>query len=136
MSTVTAYIRKFALVLILIRAGLEMDPAAFRKVYVTILKLGLVPWTVEFTLCAVLVNQFFGMPWLWSFALGAIVAAVSPAVIVPCLFRLRTKGYGVAKGIPTLIVSISGIDDAVSVAIFGILVSIMFGDGGITYQIR
>lgn len=136
-GTVTSYIRKFALVLILIRAGLEMDPAAFRKVYVTILKLGLVPWAVEFGLCAVLAHQFFGMPWLWALALGSIIAAVSPAVIVPCLFRLRTKGYGVNKGIPTLIVSISGIDDAASVAIFGILASVMFADGGgMAYQIR
>lgn len=132
---VTAYIRKFALVLILIRAGLEMDPAAFKNVYMTILKLGLVPWTVEFALCAVLAHCFFSMPWLWAFALGAIVAAVSPAVVVPCLFRLRTKGYGVAKGIPTLIVAISGIDDAASVAIFGILASIIADTGGLTYKI-
>lgn len=99
---VTAYIRKFSLVIILIRAGLEMDPAAFKNIYVTILKLGLVPWTVECVLCAVLSHFFFGLPWLWAFALGSIVAAVSPAVIVPCLFRLRTKGYGVAKGITTV----------------------------------
>lgn len=46
-----------------------------------------------------------------------------------------TKGYGVAKGIPTLIVAISGIDDAASVAIFGILSSIIFGTGGVAYQI-
>lgn len=96
---VTAYIRKFSLVIILIRAGLEMDPAAFKNIYITILKLGLVPWTVECVLCAVLSYFLFGLPWLWAFALGSIVAAVSPAVIVPCLFRLRTKGYGVAKGI-------------------------------------
>lgn len=75
------------------------------------------------------------MPWMWAFALGSIVAAVSPAVIVPCLFRLRTKGYGVTKGIPTLIVAISGIDDAASVAIFGILASIIFGTGGLSYQV-
>lgn len=175
----TAYIRKFALVIILIRAGLEMDPAAFKKVWLTIIKLGLVPWTAECILCAVLTHFFFGMEWLWAFALGSIIAAVSPAVIVPCLFRLRTKGYGVAKvtflinytmnlkflscifncftfcfyfskkgaekliltlffffkGIPTLIVAISGIDDAASVAIFGILASIIFGTGGIAYQV-
>lgn len=135
LSSVTAYIRKFALVLILIRAGLEMDPKAFRKIYVTILKLGLVPWTVEFILCAVMGQYLFGLPWLSAFALGAIIAAVSPAVIVPCLFRLRTKGYGVAKGIPTLIVAISGIDDAASVAIFGILASMIFSDSGLAYQI-
>lgn len=135
LAGVTSYIRKFALVLILIRAGLEMDPAAFKNIYATILKLGLVPWIVECCLCAFLATYFFGMPWLWAFALGAIVSAVSPAVIVACLFRLRTKGYGVAKGIPTLIIAISGIDDAASVAIFGILASMIFGTGGISYQI-
>lgn len=60
------------------------------------------------------------------YILGSIVAAVSPAVVVPCLFRLRGKGYGVAKGIPTLIIAVAGIDDAASVAIFGIISSIMF----------
>lgn len=135
LNEVTGQIRKFALVIILIRAGLEMDPKAFKNVYITILKLGLVPWVCEFVLCAGLSHYFFDMPWIWAFALGSIVAAVSPAVIVPCLFRLRTKGYGVAKGIPTLIVAISGIDDAASVAIFGILASILFGTGGLTYQI-
>lgn len=59
---VTAYIRKFSLVLILIRAGLEMDPEAFKKVYITIVKLGLVPWTVECVLCAALAHYISGMP--------------------------------------------------------------------------
>lgn len=98
-----------------------MDSDAFKKIWLTILKLGLVPWTAECVLCAVLAHFFFSMEWMWAFALGSIIAAVSPAVIVPCLFRLRTKGYGVAKGIPTLIVAISGIDDAASVAICKLL---------------
>lgn len=101
---VCAQLRKFALVIILTRAGLEMDPKAFKRIYFTILKLGLVPWTAECVLCAVLSRYLLDLPWMWAFALGAIIAAVSPAVVVPCLFRLRTKGYGVAKGIPTLIV--------------------------------
>jgi NhaP-type Na+/H+ or K+/H+ antiporter len=54
---------------------------------------------------------------------------VSPAVVVSCLIRLRQKGYGVAKGIPTLIIAASGIDDAMSVAVFGIIHSIMFSSG-------
>lgn len=102
-SHVTAEIRKLSLTIILIRAGLEIDPEAFKKVYKTILKLGLVPWAIEFTVVAVMSYFLFDFPWTWAFALGAIIAAVSPAVVVPCLFRLRTKGYGVAKGIPTCI---------------------------------
>lgn len=134
-SAVTAQLRKFALVIILTRAGLEMDPEAFKKIWFTILKLGLVPWTVEAAVNAVLCHYFLSLPWMWGMLLGAIIAAVSPAVVVPCLYRLRTKGYGVAKGIPTLIIAVAGIDDAASVAIFGILSSLMFGVGGLTFQI-
>lgn len=134
-SHVTSELRKMALTIILIRAGLEMDPEAFKKVYITILKLGLVPWTVEATVVAVMSHFLFDFPWIWAWALGAIIAAVSPAVVVPCLFRLRTKGYGVAKGIPTCIVAVAGIDDAASVAIFGIIASIMFSTGSMAYQI-
>lgn len=134
-SHVTAELRKFALVIILTRAGLEMDPQAFKKVWITILKLGLVPWCVECGVVAVMSHFLLDLPWIWAFALGAIIAAVSPAVVVPCLFRLRTKGYGVAKGIPTLIVAVAGIDDAASVAIFGIIATIMFSADDVAYQI-
>jgi NhaP-type Na+/H+ or K+/H+ antiporter len=133
---VTAELRKFALVIILIRAGLEMDPEAFKRIYVTILKLGLIPWTVECGVCAIMSHYLLDLPWIWAFLLGSIIAAVSPAVVVPCLFRLRTKGYGVVKGIPTLIIAVAGIDDAASVAVFGIISSILFSsDGGLGMQI-
>lgn len=132
---VTAQLRKFALVIILTRAGLEMDPEAFKKVWHTILKLGLIPWTAEAAVNCLLSHYLLGLPWMWGLLLGAIIAAVSPAVVVPCLFRLRTKGYGVVKGIPTLIVAVAGIDDAASVAIFGIIMSLMFATGGLTFQI-
>ncbi|XP_037894755.1 sodium/hydrogen exchanger 9B1 isoform X4 [Glossina fuscipes] len=134
-SHVTSHLRKFALTIILIRAGLEMEPDAFKKVYKTILKLGIIPWILECCVIGVSSHFLLSLPWVWSFLLGAIVAAVSPAVVVPCLFRLRTKGYGVAKGIPTLIIAVAGIDDALSVAIFGIISSVMFSDRGLSYQI-
>ncbi|KAG5862201.1 Sodium/hydrogen exchanger 9B2, partial [Gonioctena quinquepunctata] len=61
-----------------------------------------------------------------------IVAAVAPAVVVPCLFRLRSKGYGVAKGIPTLIIAVASIGDSTSVAVFGVVKSVMFSDSSAT----
>lgn len=70
-----------------------------------------------------------------AFLLGSIIAAVSPAVIVPCLFRLRAKGYGVSKGIPTLVLAVSGVDDAASVAVFGIVSSLMFSTSSMTMNI-
>lgn len=93
------------------------------------------PWAVEAGIAAVFSHFFLNFPWDFAFLLGAIIAAVSPAVVVPCLFRLRSKGYGVAKGIPTLIIAVASIDDATSVAIFGIIKSIMFSNDSLTYQI-
>lgn len=62
-QAVTAQLRKFALVIILTRAGLEMDPEAFKKIWVTILKLGLVPWTVEAAVNCVICHYLLGLPW-------------------------------------------------------------------------
>lgn len=89
--------RKIALVIILTRAGLDLDPTALKKLKVTVPKMGLIPWLVEATVVAVLTRFLLDLPWIWGFLLGSIIAAVSPAVVVPCLFRLRAKGYGVAK---------------------------------------
>lgn len=89
--------RKIALVIILTRAGLDLDPTALKRLKVTVPKLGLIPWVVEATVVAALTKYLLDLPWVWGFLLGSIIAAVSPAVVVPCLFRLRAKGYGVAK---------------------------------------
>ncbi|EDV99191.1 sodium/hydrogen exchanger 9B2 isoform X2 [Drosophila grimshawi] len=134
-SKVTGHLRKFALTIILSRAGLEMEPEAFKKVYKTILKLGIVPWMVEAAVMTIMSHFLLDLPWIWGCMLGSIIAAISPAVVVPCLFRLRTKGYGVVKGIPTLVIAVAGVDDALSVAIFGIVSTIMFSDKGLGYQI-
>lgn len=127
--------RKIALVIILTRAGLDLDPEALRRLKYTVMKIGLIPWTLEAILISITTHFFLGLPWKWGLLLGSIVAAVSPAVIVPCLLRLREKGYGVAKGIPTLVIAVSGIDDAASVAVFGIISSIMFSTNSIAFQV-
>ncbi|XP_011647991.1 sodium/hydrogen exchanger 9B2, partial [Pogonomyrmex barbatus] len=127
--------RKIALVIILTRAGLDLDPTALKRLRITVPKLGLIPWVVEATVVAVMTRYLLDLPWVWGFLLGSVIAAVSPAVVVPCLFRLRAKGYGVAKGIPTLIIAVAGIDDAASVAVYGIVKSVMFSQDALWYQI-
>ncbi|XP_044752203.1 sodium/hydrogen exchanger 9B2 isoform X2 [Coccinella septempunctata] len=134
-SDITKELRNIALVIILIRAGLDLDPHALKRLKFTVLKLGLGPWFIEMITVAIFALYLLELPLSWALLLGCIVAAVSPAVVVPCLFRLRTKGYGVAKGIPTLIIAVAGICDALSVAIFGIGKSIMFSDDSVTSQI-
>lgn len=91
------FYRKIALVIILTRAGLDLDPNALKRLKITVPKLGLIPWLIEAFVIAILTKYLLDLPWIWGFFLGSVIAAVSPAVVVPCLFRLRSKGYGVAK---------------------------------------
>lgn len=62
---------------------------------------------------------------MYSFVLGA----VTPAVIVPCMLVLSQKGYGVDKGIPTLVIAASSIDDVLAISGFGVLMGITFAEG-------
>ncbi|KAJ8968681.1 hypothetical protein NQ314_002172, partial [Rhamnusium bicolor] len=131
-AEITKEIGHGALVIILIRAGLDLDPVALKRLTFTVLKLSLIPFIVEAGAITVLSRYFLEIAWSYAVLLGSIIAAVSPAVVVPCLFRLRSKGYGVAKGIPTLIIAVASIDDAASVAVFGIIKGIMFSDSSLT----
>ncbi|KAF7990756.1 hypothetical protein HCN44_000561 [Aphidius gifuensis] len=96
-APVISVLRKIALVIILTRAGLDLDPNALKKQKITMPKLAMVPWLVEGSVVAITAKYLLELEWIWCFLIGSIVAAVSPAVVVPCLFRLRGKGYGVAK---------------------------------------
>ncbi|XP_054283781.1 sodium/hydrogen exchanger 9B2-like isoform X3 [Macrosteles quadrilineatus] len=132
---VSSVLRRIALVLILTKAGLDLDPGAMKRLFGTILRLGLVPWCVEAGIVYLACHFILGLPGMWALLTGVVVAAVSPAVVVPCLFRIRSKGYGVAKGIPTVVIAVSGIDDAASVAAFGILQGLMFSEHSAMYNV-
>ncbi|CAF4835626.1 unnamed protein product [Pieris macdunnoughi] len=128
-------LRKIALVIILMRAGLGLNADVLKKHYIAVLQLGLLPWLVECVAIAVMSHYLLSLPWIWGFLLGSMIASVSPAVVVPCLFRLREVGYGVAKGIPTLLLAAASIDDSVSVAVFAIILNAMFSSGSTTFNI-
>lgn len=121
--------------MILVRAGLDLDPGALKRLKFTVIKLSFGPWLIEMATVAVFTHFLIDLPWDYAFLLGSLIAAVAPAVVVPSLFRLRAKGYGVAKGIPTLIIAVAGIDDAASVAVFNIIKSLMFSNDSLAFQI-
>ncbi|VVC43995.1 Hypothetical protein CINCED_3A025739 [Cinara cedri] len=131
----SSVLRKIALMVIFTRAGLDLDPVALKKLYCRVMFLAIVPWCAELTVISVSVYYLLGLPWPFAMLCGSIIAAVSPAVVVPCLFRLKSKGYGVAKGIPTLIIAVAGIDDALSVIAFGVGTSMLFGKNSVTYNL-
>jgi NhaP-type Na+/H+ or K+/H+ antiporter len=57
------------------------------------------------------------------------MAAVSPAVVIPCLLSLHDKGYGKSKGIPTLVIAAATFDDVIAISSFSVALSIIFSTG-------
>ena len=122
----SSVLRKMALVVILIRAGLGLDPAALRKLPLVILNLSLSPCVAEAGVVALLAAFCLDIPWLWAAMMGFLLSAVSPAVVVPCLLTLQEKGFGVDQGIPTLVIASASCNDVIAIAAFTILLGISF----------
>jgi hypothetical protein len=72
--------RRVALVIILTRAGLDLDPAALKRLRVTVPKLGLVPWLVECVVVAVMTHYLMDLPWIWGFLLGYVYPMIKCTV--------------------------------------------------------
>merc|ERR1711978_53772 len=91
------------------------------KLSAMVVRATFIPCFVEAVAVAILSNLILGFPWTVGFMLGFVLAAVSPAVIIPSLMTLSQRGYGVAKGIPTLVIAACSADDVVAISGFGIL---------------
>jgi NhaP-type Na+/H+ or K+/H+ antiporter len=59
----------------------------------------------------------------------AVIAAVSPAVVIPCVRNLEDRGYGRSKGIPTLVIAAATFDDVIAISVFSVVLSIIFSTG-------
>jgi Kef-type K+ transport system membrane component KefB len=109
-------LRTLCLAVILLRAGLELDPVQLWRLSGMVVRATFIPCFVEAAAVAALSHFILGFPWTVGFMLGFVLAAVSPAVIIPCLMSLSERGYGVAKGIPTLVISACAADDVVAIS--------------------
>ncbi|ODN02076.1 Mitochondrial sodium/hydrogen exchanger 9B2 [Orchesella cincta] len=122
-------IRIIALALILTRAGLELSPKQLIKLKGVVPLLAFMPCVIEATVCAITSFLFFNilepnvdlkMGLAMCFVGGFALAAVSPAVVVPGALSLKKAGYGVVKGVPTLLIAASSIDDVLAISCYTI----------------
>ncbi|GFR84750.1 mitochondrial sodium/hydrogen exchanger 9B2-like [Elysia marginata] len=127
--------RQIALAIILIRAGLGLDPQALRRLSFVVLRLALLPCLVEAVVGGISTHLILGFPWPWGFMVGFIIAAVSPAVVVPSMLSLSDKGYGLDKGIPTLVIAAGSLDDVLAITGFGVMLGISFSSGNILWTL-
>ena len=114
----SASIRKVALIIILIRAGLNLDLDALKKVGRPAILMCFLPATFEIIGFALLGPVILHLSLLDSLILGSVLAAVSPAVVVPNMLKLIEEGYGTKEGIPQLIMAGASVDDVFVIVLF------------------
>ena len=122
-------LRKIALIVILIRAGLALDLKELKKVGRPAILMCFVPATIEMAAVTVFAPMLFGISYLEAAIMGAVLAAVSPAVVVPRMLKLIENGYGVKKGIPQLIMAGASVDDVFVIVLFTSFAGMFKGQG-------
>lgn len=115
---VSSDIRRIALIVILIRAGFKLDLSDLKKVGRPAVLMCVVPACFEIVGMVVLAPMLLNISVLDAAIMGAVIGAVSPAVIVPRMIKLIDEGYGTDKGIPQMILAGASVDDVFVIVMF------------------
>lgn len=126
--TISPDIRKIALIIILLRAGLGINKRELKEVGITAIKFSCIPGIIEGLFIAIICTKLLGFTFIEGGILGFIIAAVSPAVIVPSMLELIENKIGTNKGIPTIILAGASIDDVFAITIFTSFLSMYGGN--------
>lgn len=111
-------IKRMALAIILIRAGLTLDIKDLKTVGPVAIRMSFLPATFEIVGASLIGHYLIQLSWLEAFVLGVIIAAVSPAVVVPRMIRLLEQGLGVSAKVPQIILAGSSLDDIYTLVLF------------------
>ncbi len=116
--TASGDLRKIALIVILLRAGLGIKRENLKKIGRPAISLSFIPGLLEGFTIIYISMKLFAFTFIQAGILGFIIAAVSPAVIVPSMLSLMERGIGKEKNVPTLILAGASIDDVFAITIF------------------
>lgn len=126
---ISSELRKIALIIILTRAGLGLDITGLKKIGRPAILMCFLPASFELLGIILIAPKALGMSVLEAAIMGAVLAAVSPAVVVPRMVKLMDNGYGTAKGIPQLILAGASVDDVYVIVLFSTFTGMMQGKG-------
>lgn len=124
LTSLSKDLRQIALVVILTRAGLSLSFENLRKVGPSAILMTFLPASFEILGVIFLGTRIFGLDWKDAAILGAVLGAVSPAIVVPRMLRLIEEGYGKDKNIPEIILAGSSIDDVYTIVMFTVFVNL------------
>ena len=123
--SISAELRKIALIVILLRAGLGISRETLQKVGRTAVKMSFIPGVFEGFTIAIASIYLLGFTFSEGAVLGFIIAAVSPAVVVPLMLNFIDQRLGEKSGVPTLILASASIDDVVAITFFSAFLGIL-----------
>lgn len=127
MLSISPDLRLIALIVILLRAGFELSRETLNRVGRLALLFSCVPAVFEGAAITLLGPHLLGLTLMESAILGAVLSAVSPAVVVPLMIRFIEQRRGAGKGIPTLVLAASSIDDVFVIVVYSVLIGIYTG---------
>lgn len=125
----SADLRQMALIIILLKAGLSLDLSDLKKVGRPAILMSCVPASCELLAFVLFVPLFLGINRIEAAVMGAVLAAVSPAVVVPRMVQLMDRRWGTAKGIPQMIMAGTSCDDIYVIVLFSTFVGMAQGGG-------
>lgn len=125
---VSADLRKMALVIILLKAGLTLDLADLRRVGRPAVLMAFLPASFEILAVVLFAPRIFGISRTEAAVMGAVLGAVSPAVVIPRMVQLMETGYGMDKRIPQLIMAGASCDDVFVIVLFSTFTGMAQGD--------
>ncbi|MBW4827076.1 MAG: cation:proton antiporter [Clostridiaceae bacterium] len=128
MINISPDLRKIALIIILLRAGFGINKNDLKKVGTSALKMSFIPGVIEGFFIAFASIKIFNFSFIEGGILGFVLAAVSPAVVVPSMLDLNKNKIGTDKGIPTLIMAGASIDDVFAITIFSVFLGLYSGN--------
>ena len=126
---ISADLRKIALIIILTRAGFGLDISGLKKIGRPAVMMCFVPASFELIGILLLAPRLLGISLIESAIMGSVLAAVSPAVVVPRMVKLMETGYGTKKGIPQLILAGASVDDVYVIVLFTTFTGMIQGKG-------
>ena len=133
---ISADLRQLALIIILTRAGLSLDVATLKRVGRPAVLMCFLPACFEIAGMVVLAPRLLGVSVLDAAIMGAVVGAVSPAVIVPRMLKVTEEGYGTDKGIPQLVLAGASVDDVFVIVMFTMFTGLASGQGASPLTLR
>lgn len=126
---ISGELRKIALIIILTRAGLAIDLEDLKRVGRPAILMCFIPATFEILAVVAIAPRLLNVTIIEAAIMGTVLAAVSPAVIVPRMLHLMESGYGKKRSIPQLIMAGASVDDIYVIVLFTSFISMYKGNG-------